>query len=258
MTTFTHPSVTPMREVPPATLDGEGADGRRPVFGIRGLSHWFGTGDARKQVLYENKLEVMPGEIVVMTGKSGSGKTTLLTLIGSLRGVQQGSLQVLGREVTGLNAGQLVELRREIGFIFQAHNLFDSLTAYQNVCLALQLREWRPGAMHGRAVELLTQLGLEDRLHYKPGKLSGGQRQRVAVARALGNHPRLILADEPTAALDEESAAWVVQLLRREAKEQGTAVLIVTHDSCVLDAADRIINLSYGRIISDVRHREVS
>lgn len=219
---------------------------------IRGLNHTFGQGELRKQVLFDNNLELARGEIVIMTGPSGSGKTTLLTLIGGLRTVQDGSLQVLGRELLGLSRQELVEVRRDVGFIFQAHNLFASLTAFQNVCMAMELKGLDRAEMKRRGEELLTQLGLGHRIHYKPEELSGGQKQRVAICRALANRPSLILADEPTAALDKESGRDVVELLRRVAKEQGTTILLVTHDNRILDVADRIVNMVDGRVISNV------
>jgi putative ABC transport system ATP-binding protein len=219
---------------------------------VRGLNHYFGKGELRKQVLVDNQLELTKGEIVIMTGPSGSGKTTILTLIGALRRVQEGSVEVLGREMCGLSSAELVDVRRDIGFIFQAHNLFASLTAMQNVRMALELKDQSRSEMNDRAEELLTALGLGHRLHYKPGSLSGGQRQRVAIARALANHPKLILADEPTAALDKQSGRDVVDLLRGVAQNERTTILMVTHDNRILDVADRIVNMVDGRVISDV------
>jgi putative ABC transport system ATP-binding protein len=162
----------------------------------------------------------------------------------------------MGRDLGGLNRGELVQVRRDIGFIFQAHNLFESLTAYQNVKMALQLKARDGRAMHDRAVEILGALGLGDRLSYKPDSLSGGQRQRVAIARALANRPRLVLADEPTAALDEKSGRNVVNLLQKLAREERTTSLIVTHDNRILDVADRIITLVDGRIKSNILAKE--
>ena len=228
----------------------------QPVLSVAGVNHSYGRGETRKQVLFDNNLEVMPGEIVILTGPSGSGKTTLLTLIGALRTVQEGRVSVLGRELSGLSPGDLVQVRRGIGFIFQAHNLFGSLTAYQNVQLALELQEPRPRARHERALEILTALGLGPRVHYKPQALSGGQRQRVAIARALANRPKLILADEPTAALDEKSGRDVVTLLQKLAWEEGSTSLIVTHDNRILDVADRLVHMVDGRITSNVRVKE--
>jgi putative ABC transport system ATP-binding protein len=189
--------------------------------------------------------------IIGLAGWSGSGKTTLLTLIGALRSVQVGSVRVLGMELGGLSQRQLVAVRRHVGFIFQGHNLFGSLTAYRNVRMALELQVSDARIVHERAVDLLTTLGLAKRLHHKPRKLSGGEKQRVAVARALANRPRLVLADEPTAALDRHSACEVLTLLRHLSVQNGCAVLIVTHDARLLDTADRVIELIDGRLESD-------
>jgi len=223
---------------------------------IRGLGHYYGKGDLRKQVLFENNLDVYEGQIVIMTGPSGSGKTTLLTLIGTLRTVQEGSLQVLSRELKGASQPELVAARRDIGFIFQSHNLFGSLTAMQNVRMAMELFKFPEQEIRDRAAALLDRLGLGNRLHYKPGKLSGGQKQRVAIARALAHGPKIVLADEPTAALDEQSGREVVTLLKELADQQGVTILLVTHDNRILDVADRIVNMVDGRIKSDVVVRE--
>src|SRR5262249_30226187 len=157
-----------------------------------------------------NALEVGRGEVVILTGPSGSGKTTLLTLIGTLRRVQEGSLKVLGREIAGIDPQRQVLLRREVGFIFQHHNLFSSLTALENVRIAPGLLA-TVGTAEGprRCAALLEELGLGSRMNYLPAGLSGGQRQRVAIARALVNQPALVLADEPTAALDAASGETV-------------------------------------------------
>jgi putative ABC transport system ATP-binding protein len=230
-----------------------GADAARHLsVKIRGLNYAFGEGELRKQVLFNNRLELTRGEIVIMTGPSGSGKTTLLTLIGALRTMQEGSLQVMGRELFGLSGPDLVDVRRDIGFIFQAHNLFESLTAFRNVCMALELHDYDLPTAKQKAEEMLTLLGLGHRIHYKPQSLSGGQRQRVAIARALVNRPRLVLADEPTAALDKQSGRDVVDLLKKFAKEENSTILIVTHDNRILDVADRIVNMVDGHVISDV------
>lgn len=225
---------------------------------VAGLNHFFGEGELRKQALYENHLEVRRGEIVIMTGPSGSGKTTLLTLIGSLRTVCEGSLKVLGNELNGANRDSINRLRRELGFIFQAHNLFESLTAYQNVNMACELVGLDRAESKQRICSLLERLGLGDRIHYKPDQLSGGQKQRVAVARGLVHRPRIVLADEPTAALDEKSGREVVTLFQEMAREQGCTIIMVTHDSRILDVADRIVNMVDGRIRSDVDVNETS
>ncbi len=187
---------------PPASLAAPAI--AEPVVRVEGLDHFYGEGAARNQVLFDNRIEVPPGELVVMTGPSGAGKTTLLTLIGALRSVQKGTIEVLGRDLSRLSPHGLVEVRRDIGFIFQMHNLFDALTAYENVKMAMQLGHERPDQMRRRGSEILERLGLGHRIDYKPRNLSGGERQRVAIARALVNGPRLVLADEPTAALDRE------------------------------------------------------
>lgn len=217
---------------------------------IQGLNYYFGRGDLRKQVLYDINLDLPKGQIVIMTGPSGSGKTTLLSLIGGLRSLQEGSLNVLDQELVGLSKSRLVTVRRNIGFIFQMHNLFESLTASQNVEMAVELLDnWQQKRQ--QAVEILTTLGLEDRIDYKPQALSGGQKQRVAIARALVNQPALILADEPTAALDRQTGRDVMNLLQAMAENQGCTILMVTHDNRILDVADRIINLVDGRLESD-------
>ena len=223
---------------------------------IRSLQHYFGEGELRKQALFDNNLDVYEGEIVIMTGPSGSGKTTLLTLIGTLRTVQEGSLSVLGRELCGASREELVAIRRQIGFIFQAHNLFGSLTAVQNVRMGLELFPFSQQEMTSRASSLLTRLKLGQRLNYKPDSLSGGQKQRVAIARGLAHGPRIILADEPTAALDEESGREVVTLFQELAREQKVTVVMVTHDNRILDVADRIVSMVDGRIKSDVLIQE--
>jgi len=227
------------------------------ILRVHRLNHWYGDDpETRKQVLYDNYLEVARGEIVIMTGPSGSGKTTLLSLLGALRTVQDGEVEVLGQPLAGLSAQELVSVRRDIGFIFQAHNLFPSLTALQNVKMALELKESDARRIRARAVEVLTELGLAERIDYKPGRLSGGQKQRVAIARALANRPKLILADEPTAALDEANGRDVVNLLKRLAQEEGCTSLIVTHDDRILDVADRIVSMVEGRIKSNILVQE--
>ncbi|HTU91436.1 MAG TPA: ATP-binding cassette domain-containing protein [Gemmataceae bacterium] len=227
------------------------------VLRVQGLNHWYGdSAETRKQVLFDNNLQVAKGEIVIMTGPSGSGKTTLLTLLGALRTVQDGEVEVLDQRLHKLRGKQLVEVRRNIGFIFQAHNLFGSLTALQNVRMALEMRSTDRRYIHDRAIKVLEDLGLKDRIHYKPGRLSGGQKQRVAIARALANQPLLILADEPTAALDEKTGRDVVNLLKKLAQEDGCTSLIVTHDNRILDVADRIVSMANGRIKSNVMVQE--
>jgi putative ABC transport system ATP-binding protein len=218
---------------------------------VRNLNHYFGSGALRKQILFDISVDVHPGEIVINTGPSGSGKTTLLTLVCGLRSVQAGSVRTLETELNGASSETLVGVRQRIGFIFQAHNLLGALTASQNVQMGLQLdRSVSPTQARDRSVEMLHAVGLGQRVHHYPHQLSGGQKQRVAIARALVRRPKIVLADEPTAALDKASGREVVDILHRLAKEQGCAILLVTHDNRILDVADRILTLEDGRISS--------
>jgi len=223
---------------------------------VNGINFFYGEGENRIQVLFNNNLNIYPGEIVIMTGPSGSGKTTLLTLIGALRSVQEGSLKVLGKELRGLKHKEQVKVRRSIGFIFQAHNLFEALTAQQNVKMAMELRDYRPEDFKRLPKMILDELLLSEHINKNPHGLSGGQRQRVAIGRALVNKPKLILADEPTAALDKDTGRLVVNLLMKLAKEDGCSVIIVTHDNRILDVADRIVRMVDGHIESDVEVAE--
>jgi putative ABC transport system ATP-binding protein len=221
----------------------------KSVISVQNLNHYFGKGQLRKQVLFDITLEINAGEIIIMTGPSGSGKTTLLTLVGGLRSAQEGSLRVLGQELCGANAGQLTLARRNHGYIFQAHNLHGSLTALQNVRMGLELhKSVTPQEMHRRSAEMLDLVGLGHRLNYYPDDLSGGQKQRVAIARALVSQPKIVLADEPTAALDSKSGRDVVNLMHNLAKEQDCTILLVTHDNRILDIADRIVYMEDGKL----------
>ena len=224
-----------------------------PLVEIRNLNHWFGDGDQRKQVLRSINLSVQPGEITILLGPSGSGKTTLLTMVGGLRSAQDGSLRIFNEELRKTSTTNLTKLRRKVGFIFQAHNLMPYLNAQQNVRLGLEVvPDWLDKGqmvMNERCNEVLRQVGLGERINYFPAKLSGGQKQRVAIARALAASPQLLLADEPTAALDKNSGRDVVDLFRNLAREHGTAIVMVTHDNKILDIADRIVKLEQGSLV---------
>jgi putative ABC transport system ATP-binding protein len=221
-----------------------------PPVALRDVGFAYGEGELRRPVLRDVSLQVAEGEIVLLTGPSGSGKTTLLTLVGALRAMQEGSCRVLGQELMGAREIERVRLRRSVGYIFQNHNLLGFLTARQNVAMALEL----DGALTererlARAGEILAAVGLADHTEKPPAKLSGGQRQRVAVARALVGSPGLILADEPTAALDRASGQEVVRLLSDLARRRGVPILMVTHDPRILDIADRIVAMEDGTVI---------
>ena len=214
---------------------------------IHALSHWYGKGSTRRQVLQGVDLQISAGEVVLLTGPSGCGKTTLLTLIGALRKVQEGDVEVFGQQLRGAAREQRQRLRRRIGMIFQGHNLLRCLTAEQNVQMGADLLPnlgYR--ARRDQAREWLRSVGLEDELGKLPHDLSGGQKQRVAIARALAAKPQLLLADEPTAALDSGTGREVVELLKRLAREQSCSVLMVTHDPRILDVADRLVRMEDG------------
>ncbi len=216
---------------------------------VDNLSHAFGQGEMRRAVLQNISFIIEPGEVVLLTGPSGCGKTTLLTLIGALRTVQQGEVSVLGESLHGAGRRRRQQVRRRIGMIFQGHNLLRCLTAEQNVQMGADLLpDLSYRARRDEARQWLRAVGLEDHMAKVPHDLSGGQKQRVAIARALAANPRLLLADEPTAALDSRTGREVVELLRRLAREQSCAVLMVTHDPRIVDVADRLLQMEDGRL----------
>jgi len=222
--------------------------GSAPI-SISGLNHSFGKDALRKQILFDITTEIPQGEIVIVTGPSGSGKTTMLTLVGALRSAQEGSVRVLGRELCGAKHRTLEKVRKQIGFIFQQHNLLGALSAIQNVELGARVTgRVRRSELRKHAAKMLEAVGLGDRMHHHPDQLSGGQRQRVAIARALVGEPAMLLADEPTASLDKQSGREVVERMKYLAREHGTTILMVTHDNRILDIADRIVHLEDGRL----------
>ena len=240
------------------TIPSEVISSSETVISVSNLNHYFGKGTLQKQVLFDINLEINAGEIVIMTGPSGSGKTTLLSLMGGLRSSQNGSLQILGQEMSGAKKAQLTKLRRQIGYIFQAHNLMSFLTAKENVRMSLELHEHHlNGDINAKATAMLDHVGLGEHINYYPENLSGGQKQRVAIARALVSHPKIVLADEPTASLDKQSGRDVVELMQMLAKEQNCTILLVTHDNRILDIADRIIYMEDGQLKSDGIDMEV-
>jgi putative ABC transport system ATP-binding protein len=240
----------PTRHTEGARLDFSFSAGL-PVISARHLDFHHTNGTALKQILFDVDLDVWPGEIVFLTGPSGSGKSTLLSLIGGVRSVRHGQLTVLGQELHQAAPRVIVPLRRRIGFIFQTHNLLDFLTVRRNVEIVFDAHpDVSRTEARRRTEDILQAVGLERHLNEHPSKLSVGQRQRVAIARALVSRPQLVLADEPTAALDSQSGREVVQLLESLAREHQSAILMVTHDNRVLDLADRIVSMEDGRLRS--------
>jgi len=214
----------------------------------KGIKMVFESGSGEYHALKGVDLQVHPGEIQLLMGPSGSGKTTLLSILAGMLTPTSGSVKLLGEEITWMSRSELARFRRDnIGFIFQGFNLFQALSALENVEVALNIKGIRGRQAKKEAQKLLEQVGLADKVKELPRDLSGGQKQRVAIARALVGHPHLIMADEPTAALDSHSGHAAIELLRFLAKEEGSTVLIVTHDPRITDVADRILYLEDGK-----------
>jgi putative ABC transport system ATP-binding protein len=221
------------------------------MINVKDLNFSYGRGELQNRVLNRINLTIHTGEIVLMTGPSGSGKTTLLTIIGGLRQAAEGSAIVLSQQLVNSIEKTKVQIRQQIGYIFQQHNLIKSLTALQNVSMTLEMHNGlNEQERLKRSADMLSAVGLADRLHHKPDQLSGGQRQRVSIARALVGNPKIILADEPTASLDKQSGQEAVSILKTLARDSGTTILLVTHDYRILDIADRIVELEDGVIKS--------
>jgi putative ABC transport system ATP-binding protein len=220
---------------------------------LKNLTFSYDLNAPDSHILDSVSLTVLSGELVILTGASGSGKTTLLTLVGGLRTGAKGFLEVQGKNIISASPNDLLLLRRQVGFIFQSHNLLPYLSALENIRVGLEIHDsWRQMgllAMENRCAELLELLELGPRALFKPKVMSVGQKQRVSIARAMANEPKLILADEPTASLGKDSARVAIKMLRNSAKENNSAVIVVTHDNKILDYADRIINLEHGVII---------
>lgn len=205
------------------------------------------SGQECDRVLQGINLKIKCGDLQLLMGPSGSGKTTLLSILAGLLTPTAGHVYLLGEDITKMSPEKLTRFRRRnIGFIFQNFNLFPALTAAENVEIILNLKGVRGRHARQQAQTLLAQVGLSKQVNQKPGDLSGGQKQRVAIARALAGNPRLIMADEPTAALDSRSGHNVIELLRTLAKEEGCTVLMVTHDPRIIDVADRVADLEDG------------
>jgi putative ABC transport system ATP-binding protein len=228
---------------------GNSVSQRVAVIRARGLTKIYREGAAELRALSDVDLDIHSGQLTLLMGPSGSGKTTLLSILGCILGASAGRLELLGEEVTALPEKELPRIRRErIGFVFQGFNLFPTLSAAENVALAMDVRGIRGARARRRAEELLVEVNLEDRMRAFPRDLSGGQKQRVAIARALAGDPPILLADEPTAALDSTSGRAVIELLHGLAHRHGRAVVLVTHDPRVLSYGDRILYLEDGRL----------
>lgn len=226
-------------------------DRGQEVLRVEGLTKTYGQGETAVQVLHGIDLSFRAGELTLVMGPSGSGKTTLVSILGLLLRPTSGRVFVQGQDVTDLDERTLPWIRRQrVAFVFQAFNLFESLTARENVELGLQLAGVPARARRQRAAELLAQVGLADRAHHLPQDLSGGQKQRVSIARALGSPGRILLADEPTGALDSRNGQRVMELLRRAA-DDGRAVVVVTHDPRLEALADRVLTIEDGRLHGD-------
>ena len=223
----------------------------QPTISVRGVSKVFEEGHRSVPVLHDIDLDVMPGEMLLMMGPSGSGKTTLLSIMGCILRATAGSIRIAGTEVSQLSEQELPATRlANIGFIFQGFNLFPTLSVGENVELSLDLKGIRGLQARREAKRLLAQVEMDHKYDSFPADLSGGQKQRVAVARALAGSPPLILADEPTAALDSHSGQNVMTILSGLAREHGRAVMVVTHDHRVMNFADRLVRMEDGRIVA--------
>jgi putative ABC transport system ATP-binding protein len=227
-----------------------------PMLEAKNIVKYLGEGAAQVQALKGVNLDLMPGELTLLMGPSGSGKTTLLSILGCILSPNSGTLTLARHTATGMSPEQLADLRRQhVGFVFQSYNLVPTLTATENIMLALDLRGAPPSEAHALAAKALQQVGLSHRANANPSKLSGGEKQRVSIARALAGSPSVILADEPTAALDSENGKGVMALLAQVAKDASRAVLVVTHDHRTLSYADRLIRIEDGRIVGRARKR---
>ncbi|MBX9579264.1 MAG: ABC transporter ATP-binding protein [Gemmataceae bacterium] len=230
----------------PATLDSPAGTA---AVALRGVGKVFGIGDTRVAALREVDLDLPYGELVLLVGPSGCGKTTLISVVAGLLDPSEGEIEVLGESLSRMRGGRKVRFRGErIGFVFQQYNLLPALTAAENAAVPLLIAGWNRRKAVARAADLLTEVGLADKLTAYPSQLSGGQQQRVAIARALVHEPKLLVCDEPTAALDAASGRTVMGLIRKVAVEPDRAVVVVTHDSRVYDFGDRIVSMADGRV----------
>ncbi len=228
-----------------------------PILEARHIVKELGEGNSKVQALKGVNLTLFPGEFTLLMGPSGSGKTTLLSILGCILSPTSGSVIVAGESATNRTGEELAGLRRRhLGFIFQSYNLFPTLSALDNVKIALDVCGFSAADSQTRALEALHAVGLDHRLKSYPGTLSGGEKQRVAIARAIASSPSIVLADEPTSALDTENGHAIMELLAKLAKDQNRSILAVTHDPRTIPYADRVIEIEDGRIIGQKKSAE--
>jgi putative ABC transport system ATP-binding protein len=219
------------------------------LYELRGVTKSYGQGASRVDAVRDLDLAIDAGEFVAVVGPSGSGKTTLLQLLGGLDRPTSGTILFEGRDLAALREGELTRLRLDtIGFVFQQFNLIPTVTAAENVELALAPRRMPAAERTERVAELLAAVGLAARGHHLPSQLSGGEQQRVAIARALANEPRVLLADEPTGNLDSATGEEIVNLLRLLSEDRGQTVVLITHDAGAAAGARRVVRLHDGRL----------
>jgi putative ABC transport system ATP-binding protein len=233
------------------TVQGSAGDeaALRPAVELRAVTKEFGVGETKTTALADVDLQLPYGELILLVGPSGCGKTTLISIVAGLLDPTRGDVDVLGQSLSRMGGGRKVRFRGEnIGFVFQQYNLLPALTAVENACVPLLVAGWSRARAVAKAAELLTAVGLGGRLKSFPRELSGGQQQRVAIARALVHEPRLLVCDEPTAALDATSGRTVMEMIRKVAVQSNRAVIVVTHDSRVYDFGDRIVYMADGRV----------
>lgn len=223
-----------------------------PVVRLRGLARNFEQGGVTIEVLRGVDLDIAPGEILALLGPSGSGKSTMLQAVGLLEGGFSGTIELAGIDASSLNAARRTEMRRDnLGFVYQFHHLLPDFNALENVVIPQLLLKVRRAEAEERAEELLTSLGLGHRLDHRPSQLSGGEQQRVAVARALANSPKLVLADEPTGNLDEATSDRVFEQFLSLVRGQGSSALVATHNERLAARMDRVVRLHEGRLQQD-------
>lgn len=223
----------------------------KPILLARGVGKTYGSGTLAIRVLSDIDLYLFPGELALLIGPSGSGKTTLASILGGLMRPSDGTVELCGTAIHALPEREVAQVRRaHLGFVFQTFNLFPALTALDNVAEILAMKGWALEAARAQAAATLARVGLDHRLHHVPGQLSGGEKQRVAIARAIAGNPTLVIADEPTAALEKKTALSVAELLATQARTSKTSLLVVTHDRRLVPFANRVIEIEGGRLLT--------